>query len=141
MENNQDKLITFMTFDNGFQAHLLKCTLADHGIESHVIDENIVTLNPLYNNLIGGIKLMISSADIEKAQQILKQKELTPLTNDQDEILRCPKCNSERIETNFKSVRSVKSFFAILIAMLTVTYPMHVDYLYYCLDCKKTFRK
>lgn len=42
MGNNQDKLITFMTFDNGFQAHLLKCTLADHGIESHVIDEKEV---------------------------------------------------------------------------------------------------
>lgn len=141
MTKNQDKLITFMTFDNGFQAHMLKSTLAEHGIESHVIDENIITLNPLYNNLIGGIKLMISSADLEKAREVLTLKDSTPLTNEQDEIIRCTRCNSERIEINFKSVRSIKSFFAMMIAMLTVTYPMHVDYLYYCLDCKMTFRR
>jgi hypothetical protein len=129
-----------MTFDNSFNAHLMKSKLADNDIESYVYDENIITLNPIYNFAIGGVKLKINSSYLNKAKSILDSVSATPLTNEEDEIIRCPRCNSENIDNNFITVRNIKSFLAIVAAFLTMTYPLYLNIYYYCRDCKYNFR-
>ena len=141
MKTQHDKLITLMTFDNSFEAHLLESKLADHDIESYIQDENFATLIPLYNNLLGGIKLMINSADLEKARQVLSEIDSTPLTNEKDKIIRCPRCNSDKIDSNFKSIKSIKSFFVMLLALFTVAHPINIEKSYSCLDCNNKFKR
>ena len=72
-------MITIKTFDNPVEAHILKSRLESEGIHCYLFDENIVTLNPLYNQMTGGIKLNIMESDISKANEILTEIEKTPL--------------------------------------------------------------
>ena len=51
------ELITVKVFDSGIEAHILKARLESENIPCFIFDENIVTLNPLFNFAVGGIKL------------------------------------------------------------------------------------
>ena len=141
MTKIQDKILTLTTFENSYQAHLFRSYLAENNIDSYIFDENIVTLNPLYNNLMGGIKLQISSLDIDKAQELLNEYNSANVTNEHDEIIQCPRCRSNNVDTNFKSASSIKSKLAMAIAFLTFTYPLHFENMYYCRNCKNPFKK
>ncbi len=140
MNTEQDTLVTIMTMENGFKANLLRVRLEDSGIQAFVFDENVATINPLYHNLIGGIKVKIKESDKEKALELLKAENYFELTTEAGEILQCPKCQSENIEPGIKSVRSVKSFFALFFGLITGTYPLHLDNLYYCNSCGNLFK-
>ena len=77
------ELVTVRTFDNSIQAHLLKSKLESEDITCYLFDENIVGLNPLYNITVGGIKLKIHKADIDRAAVIIQEVDQSALTNDQ----------------------------------------------------------
>ena len=73
-------MITLKTFDNSIDAHLLKTKLESEGISCVLFDENIVSLDPLYNMAVGGIKLRIAENDQEKAilEAVFDDEEETP---------------------------------------------------------------
>ena len=64
-------IITLKTFDSSIEAYLLKSKLESENIECFVIDENMITLNPLFANAVGGIKLNINDEDLKKAQAVI----------------------------------------------------------------------
>ena len=66
-------LITIQTCNSAIDAHILQNTLEGEGIECYIFDENIVTVNPLYGNAVGGIKLKINEEDKENAIAILSE--------------------------------------------------------------------
>ena len=68
---NKNKTIVLQSFDNPFQANLIKSKLEDSGIACFLTDENISTINPIYGFAIGGIKLNISEKDYQYALSIL----------------------------------------------------------------------
>lgn len=55
-------------FNDTLEAGLVQNKLKEVGIESFLLDENAVGLNPL-----GGIELKIFSSDLEKAKEILSR--------------------------------------------------------------------
>ena len=134
-------LITIMIFSSGFKANLLRTRLEDSGIVAFVFDENITSINPLYNHLVGGIKLKVRESDKEAALQILSAENLFPLTNEKGEIIRCPKCSSENIESGATGVKSVKSLLAFLLGVITLSYPLHMDSMFSCGNCGYFFKK
>jgi hypothetical protein len=136
-----DKLVTLKTFDNPVQAHILKGRLESDGIESYIFDENIVILNPLYNNLIGGIKLKIRESDLPEATAIIEDIENTPYQSEEEITIHCPYCHSGNIEGNYKSFKGVKGFFSALISFLTFTYPLYYQAAYRCNNCQKLFER
>ena len=63
-------------FDNYIDAHIVKGRLQDQGIDCWLKDENLsaIIVDPILTNAIsGGIKLLVSTDQLGKAQQILKQ--------------------------------------------------------------------
>jgi hypothetical protein len=46
--------------------------LEAEGIRAYLQDEHTVTINPLFSNAIGGIKLMVHEAQVARAQELLK---------------------------------------------------------------------
>jgi hypothetical protein len=58
--------------DSG-EAMIAKSMLDSAGIECFLGDENIVRIDWLYSNLIGGIKLMVRQEDAETARSLLKE--------------------------------------------------------------------
>src|SRR5687767_10460845 len=74
------------------------------GIDVAVLDENIIVINWLYSNAVGGVKLMVRREDLEEAFEILSTSsreaaaddEVTdpPAPESEDQPAVCPSCGS-----------------------------------------------
>jgi hypothetical protein len=118
-------LITFKTFDNSIDAHILKIKLESEGITCFLFDENIVTVNPLYSNLVGGIKLKINDEDLIHAKNIVLEVEQTPYTQDDETVISCPKCHSTHLQSGYKSMRSVGAIISAILSFLLFIFPFY----------------
>ena len=70
-----EKLVAIEVFEDSLDAEAAKEVLAEAGIESVVVGNNLVT------NMIPGvpsfaIELQVCQSDVERAKQILKEKEV-----------------------------------------------------------------
>jgi hypothetical protein len=86
------QLVVIKTFDNYFSANIACTKLQSEGLVSFLKDEYSATINPIYNNAIGGIKLMVDVHDVGLASDLLLQYE--------EEYLRtipCIKCGQKEI--------------------------------------------
>jgi len=132
-------LITFKTFDNAIDAHILKIKLESEGITCFLFDENIVSVNPLYSNLVGGIKLKINEEDLVLAKNIVLELEQTPYTTDDEQVIACPECKSTRIESGYKSMKSVGAVLSAIASFLLMIFPLYRKTVYKCLECGNEF--
>lgn len=126
-------------FDNPMEAHILKSRLESEGIPCFLQDENIVSLNPLYNYAVGGIKLNIRSSDAPQVQAILQEIENHPNVDEQEEVIKCPRCASTDLYTNFKSMKSTKGFFSAVLSFLMGIFPVYYKNVYKCKQCDTEF--
>lgn len=122
------------------EAYIVKGRLEDEGITCYIRDEHILSVNPLYNSALGGIKLCVQESDVESAMKILAELESTPLTDDAGNIITCPKCGSDYIIGDYKSMRDPRSILAILIAFFFAIFPFFVKSVRKCRDCGTEFK-
>jgi hypothetical protein len=71
MENKSDSLVTVLTASLIHEVHIAKTLLANQGIESYIIDQNIAT--SIGTAFVEGYKLKVSSLNLEKAKKILDE--------------------------------------------------------------------
>jgi hypothetical protein len=86
--------VVIKTFDNYFSANIACSKLKEENIFSFLKDEYSATINPVYNNAIGGIKLLVDINDVAQASDFLLQYE--------EEYLRtipCEYCKQNEIVT------------------------------------------
>ncbi len=67
------KFIRLQSFDSYIEAHMVMGQLQEHDINCWLQDEYTVTIDPFLSNAIGGIKLMVAEAQVERAADILNQ--------------------------------------------------------------------
>lgn len=60
-----------------WETKLMQQALENEGIESFTDNDNMVTINWLYSNATGGVRLRVQAKDAERARQILLKKENT----------------------------------------------------------------
>lgn len=123
------------TFDNAISAHIIQSRLENEGITTYIYDENIVTLNPLYTNAVGGIKLMVNVADFEKASEFISEIDGAPLVDENNQTLTCPKCRSTDFYTNYKSMKGVKGFLSAIVSFMLFVFPIYFKVVYKCKKC------
>lgn len=133
------QLVTVKTFDDAISAHIIKTTLEDSGIECFVHDDNIVTLNPLYNFAVGGVKLKVLESDSEEAIRIICDIESKPHTDKFGDIISCPSCESTEVYSNFKSMKDPKGVIAAIISLVFVVFPIYYKSVYRCKKCGTEF--
>ena len=75
------------SFDNFMLANMTLGLLQENEINCHLKDENIVTIDPLLNPAVGGIKLLVAETDFDSALGLIKDAE-TAYLND----IICPYC-------------------------------------------------
>lgn len=63
---------TVASFSKPFEAHLLIARLEANGIRAFARDENLVTLDWLYSNAVGGVKIDVADEDYERALELLE---------------------------------------------------------------------
>ncbi|MBK6952325.1 MAG: DUF2007 domain-containing protein [Crocinitomicaceae bacterium] len=134
-------LITVKTFDNPIDAHLLKSKLESEGIVCYLFDEHTVGTNPLYNVTVGGIKLKINDFDLEKATEIYNEIHKTAYTDDDGNVISCPKCQSINLMTQYPVRKGVGGFFSSLMAFLATMVPVYSKKVFKCKDCGEEFKK
>jgi hypothetical protein len=91
------KLVTIRQFRDVPHAYLAKGLLDSAGIESFLFDENIVRMDWLISNLVGGIKLRVREEDAAEALELIdagrpEQKEAEVAAEPMPD--RCPNCRS-----------------------------------------------
>lgn len=133
-------LITIKTFDNVIGAHILQARLEDEGITAHIHDDNIMTMNPLLNIAVGGVKIRVDEPDVEKALKIIAEIDNAPMTNEQDETIICPKCQSTELYSDFKSINSFGSAFSWAASVMFGFLPVYKNRLYRCKKCETEFK-
>lgn len=147
-----DKIVVFETYYNPIEANIVKARLIDSDVQCFLSDENTITINPLYTQALGGVKLHLFERDVEMAKAIL-QGEKVQIDFDEDidygasievDTLTaqkhvCPVCNS----TNVGYVQATKRRFGILtiiVSLLLMVYPFSAKKTHHCFDCEYEFK-
>lgn len=100
-----DTMVTVHRFQFPSEAYALKALLESAGIPVVLINENLIGINPLMSNMLGGVKVMVAKVDEEEARELIKsyfekpENTQTPLDprwkNEFDEVETwCPNCEA-----------------------------------------------
>lgn len=113
-----DEYVVVKTFWKPTFAHRAATELEDAGIPAEVVDDEIVSADPLLANAVGGVKLRVHQSHGERAREILEGErdgslddgefpesaDFDSLSEEEQEEweemtegLRCPKCGSQSI--------------------------------------------
>ncbi|MBI1315361.1 DUF2007 domain-containing protein [bacterium] len=133
------EFVIVRTFDDPLKAHVLKTKLESEGIECFLHDDILMTLMPLYNIAVGGVKLKINANDLSYATEILAKFENTKLTNSEDEVIQCSNCGSDEFFSGYKWMRNTMGFFSFILTFLLMIYPIYAKHVYKCKACGKEF--
>ena len=94
--------VTIATFRYPTEAYLQKARLEAEGIWAVVADDCMITMNWLYSNALGGVRLQVEEPDVQRALEILHSRVPPPAIADNaleatEEETRCPNCMSFNI--------------------------------------------
>jgi hypothetical protein len=67
-------LVTLRQYLTVQEAVMAKSILDSAGIESFLADENVISMNCLWSNALGGVKLQVRKTDVAVASELLEQK-------------------------------------------------------------------
>ena len=100
------------------EASIAKSILDSAGIESFLIDDNLVRLDWFYSNLIGGIKLLVREEDAETAGKLLDQ--VVPEKFAVDNVGEyqqpsCPQCHS--FEVSYDGLNKSTTYAALFLGL------------------------
>ena len=148
-----DKIVVFETYYNPIEANIVKERLLDSGIQCFLTDENTITINPLYNQAIGGVKLHLFEYDLEAAKRIVDDQNTQTLLDDevagfgdQSDLISeemksdktCPKCGSDQVGY----VQATKNRFSIITMIISLglaIYPFNAKKTHHCFNCGNEF--
>jgi len=77
------------TYDNYMLANMAMGLMTEHEIKCQLKDENIITMDPLLNAAVGGIKLLVEAKDYDRALLLMTEAE-----NEYLKEIPCPVCKS-----------------------------------------------
>jgi predicted nucleic-acid-binding Zn-ribbon protein len=133
------KLVTIAQFDNNMDAHLLKSRIEDEEILCFLNDEYMMGVTPMLNFSLGGVRVKVREEDEARAREIMEEIENTFHIDDNDNIITCPNCGSTDFYHGIKSIKSAKSKFSMIIALLLSVFPFSSDSVNKCKVCDTEF--
>jgi hypothetical protein len=107
--------------------------LQENGINCHLKDEYIVTIDPLLNPAVGGIKLMVEETQYNDAVEILKKSEAEYIGN-----IPCPSCQSFSL-TMEEKINRPTGFWGRLKNQIAYGQEETHSKIYRCGNCKQVF--
>lgn len=129
------------------EANIIKAKLGDSGFACFLADENVSTIQPLYNQAIGGVKLIVFERDVEAINALLAEDNSLAFESS-DEIIDeeesadgktvCEKCGSTNVGYGMATNKKY-SLWATILAFLTLTTPIKANKCHHCYDCGYEF--
>ncbi len=152
-----ENLVTIASFRDLYDAQLAKIRLESAGLEWFFADEATVHADWLYSNAIGGIKLQVRKADVQRALDVLARDSIDEdfaekAIQEEVESSVCPRCGSENIAYYSRPEAAVTLFLLLAIIPCAIT----ISYVFWflailplllpeakwgCEDCRHTWRE
>jgi len=131
-----DNFVTVRAFSMPWQADVARATLETRGIPVSVADANTVSVNWLYSNAIGGVRVQVPEEFTEQANEILSSQveSIDGSTEEEDDTV-CPRCGKHKTTIVRKGKRW--AFLSWLLAGFPLFYPSKM---YQCKDCGETWK-
>lgn len=121
------------SFDNFMLANMTLGLLQENDINCHLKDEHIVTIDPLLNPAVGGIKLLVEEPDFEKAEALIRKAE-----EDYVKDIACPGCKVHALTVEEK-VDKPADFWGKLKNRIVYGQSSIYSKVYRCTACNKSF--
>jgi ribosomal protein L37AE/L43A len=129
------EFVQIRSFDNYIEANIVLHMLQQAQINCHLKDENIVTIDPLLSPALGGIKLMVHHAHVERAWDLMEEAEREYL-----KTLPCPVCKAHALE-RITITKNHKCKLAALASMLLNGRSVELTKIYKCKKCGYDFKE
>lgn len=94
-------LVTLATYWTVMPAETAKWALGEQGIEAFIGDDNVVTMDWLLGNAVGGVKLMVAESDVERSLAFLEANPRllgVVVEPSKDDSLACLQCGEPMAE-------------------------------------------
>jgi DNA-directed RNA polymerase subunit RPC12/RpoP len=127
--------IELRSFDNYIEANIVLNMLRHHNINCHLKDENIITIDPLLSPALGGMKLMVHHAHVERAWDLMEGAEQEYLKN-----IACPVCHSHSLKV-ISITKTHRCKLSALASMLLNGHSVEVKKIYRCSSCGYDFKE
>ena len=135
----EDKIITLESYYDPMLAQIIKGRLEANEIPCFLADELTISVNPLYNQALGGVKIKIFARDEERCRKLLAEDIDLPDTAVKTDDT-CPFCNSHNI-SYVPSAKKRSNWVVMLISLLMAIYPFYQKKSWHCFDCGEDFSK
>lgn len=129
------QFIEIRSFDNYVEANIVLARLRSEGIQCHLKDEHIITIDPLLSPAIGGMKLMVHERDLKQAWELMEEAERNYL-----EGVPCPICKKHSLKIVFRAEKA-KSIWGALASMLLKGQQVEIRKTYTCSSCGYDFNE
>lgn len=132
-------LVTIASYNDPISATFDQHKLEEHGIDSYIADEMTIAMQWTLLNALGGIKLQVSTVDVEEAHRVIgEQVEVQPTEEHPDlgpTELVCPSCGSHSIHS--KPISHI--FYGILMLLFGTAMPLRPKQRHRCDNCDHTW--
>jgi len=127
--------IELRSFDNYIEANIVLNMLQHWNVNCHLKDENIITIDPLLSPALGGMKLMVHHAHVEKAWDLMDKAEQEFLKS-----VSCPICKSHSLKRT-TITKKHKCKLGALASMLLNGHSLEITKGYLCTACGYDFKE
>ncbi len=135
VNGERDEIVVFRKFETTIEANIVKSKLDAYGIPCFLTEENMTNLYPGASSLMNfNVRLHLFARDVPRAQQVLEE---SPIDPGDEHAVRCPKCNSTRVERDFPRKMSTTFTSALNVMFFGVFFPEKK--IYRCLECDTEF--
>ena len=121
------------SYDNYMLANMAMGLMTDNDIKCQLKDEHIVTMDPLLNAAVGGIKLLVEEKDYDKAVTLIKGAEEAFVKD-----IACPNCQVHALSVEEK-INHPQDFWGQLKNQILFGQPSTYSKNYRCTNCNKKF--
>lgn len=125
--------VELRSFDNYIEANIVLNMLHYHNINCHLKDENVVTIDPFLSPALGGMKLMVHHAHVERAWDLMDRAEQEYLKN-----IPRPVCHARALKA-ISITKNHRCKLAALASMLLNGHSVEVKKIYRCSQCGYDF--
>ena len=126
--------VEIRSFDNYIEANIVLQMLQHNNINCHLKDEHIITLDPLLSPAIGGMKLMVYHAHVERAWDLMERAEQQYLKD-----IPCPICKAHALKAVSITKKHTNKL-SMLVSMLINGQSVEVTKMYKCTGCGYDFK-
>jgi predicted RNA-binding Zn-ribbon protein involved in translation (DUF1610 family) len=128
------EFVPVYSYTNYIDANIMLGRLESEGINCWLMDENTNTVNPIWGQAIGGIKIMVAKSDAERAVELLNQ-----FRREQQAKTPCPNCGSVNVDL-VSSPRKASTWIGAIFSFLFASYAVAPNKVYHCFKCGHEFK-